>query len=142
MKELYQRFEKINNYPKRINILKIIVAVCMAIIAISLIVLYKSINLFIIVLLCASAIIVTILFILICVLEKNIKNSVNKLKNEYSELKIINSNNVSNISITILGSTFLKGPESNGNILIIAILVDDTVEYQYMSKYAVEETFK
>ena len=42
----------------------------------------------------------------------------------------------------MLGTTFLRGPESDDNILIIAILVDDTIEYQHMNKHKLEEIFE
>lgn len=142
MNNLFETFEKINNYPKRINVLKVFLAGFMAIIAITLILFYKKINLFIAIVLCISAVVAIILFIVIHMFEKIIEKELSELKKQYRELKIKNSNNVSNISVTILGTIFLKGPESNGNILIIAILVDDTIEYQYMSKHELEETFK
>lgn len=142
MNELYKKIEKINNYPKRINILKVIVAACMAIFAISLIVFYERINLFITILLCLSAIIVIILFIVIHMFEKSIEKELSELKKQYREIKIKYINNVSNISVNLRGTTFLRGPENDGDIFIIAILVDDTIEYQYMEKYELEETFE
>lgn len=142
MNELYETFEKINNYPKQIYLLRTFGAACLTVFAITLMVLHERKNLFIIILLCVCVVIAIILFILSYMFEKDTENKLSKLKKEYCELKIKNSNNVSNISVPIPGSIFLRGPESDGNILIIAILVNDTIEYQYMNEYELKETFK
>lgn len=142
MNNIYKTFEKINNFPRRINILKMSFTACMAVIAIVFIFFYEKLNLFITILLCLSAIIAIILFIVIHMFEKSIEKKLSELKKQYREIKIKYRSNVSDISVTILGTTFLRGPESDGNILIIAILVDNTIEYQHMSKHKLEEIFE
>ena len=88
MNNIYKTFERINNFPKRINMLKMSFVACMAVIAIIFIFFYEKINLFVTILLCLSVVIATILLIVIHMFEKSIQKELSELKKQYREIKI------------------------------------------------------